>query len=322
MSLAKIAAVKKRHFGYGGDVDGGADQGVGGSTYGGGTGDTAGGYQGFDSIGAIGAAPPVTDAPSSGRGKPGESVMAQSEATRQDMSPADYAGLQSAMAGVLGEQYAAGLGNLGVYGALGKALGLTDKAGRAIADFQVGNIPYGSAGHGSQDSSPQNEANYGDGTRPDSAGAQPFGTGTPVQTTPAAGSTGARQYKWDGKKYVLVNLGAQANPMGYTQGQEFNMGPVTMAQGGLAAGMSQPRFVEGGGTGLSDSVPVQMDDGGQGRLGDGEFVIPADVVSGLGGGSSKAGADILYQMMERIRQQAHGHAEQVKPVNPQQVLPA
>jgi len=84
----------------------------------------------------------------------------------------------------------------------------------------------------------------------------------------------------------------------------------------------QPRFVKGGGTGLSDSIPVQMDDGGQGRLGSEEFVISADVVSGLGGGSSEAGAKALYAMMDRIRQKGHGTKQQIKPMNPQQVLPA
>jgi hypothetical protein len=95
------------------------------------------------------------------------------------------------------------------------------------------------------------------------------------------------------------------------------------APSGIAAGAPlQPRFVQGGGTGLSDDVPVKMDDGGEGRLADGEFVIPADVVSGLGGGSSKAGADMLYQMMERIRQMAHGKSEQIRPVDPAKVMPA
>jgi len=90
---------------------------------------------------------------------------------------------------------------------------------------------------------------------------------------------------------------------------------------GIGSAMG-PRFVQGGGTGLSDGVPVAMDDGQEGRLADGEFVIPADAVAGLGGGSSAAGARELYAMMERIRMQAHGSKEQIKPVNPQQALPA
>ena len=148
-------------------------------------------------------------------------------------------------------------------------------------------------------------------------GTTPFGSDTPAQTTTLPGSTGARRYVWDPKlrQYVLANVGAQDNPMGYSQGQTFNMaagGPVP-ASGLGAAG--QARFMRGGGTGLSDSIPVQMDDGGQGRLGDGEFVIPADIVSGLGGGSSEAGARALYEMIDRVRQQAHGSTEQIKPVD-------
>lgn len=93
---------------------------------------------------------------------------------------------------------------------------------------------------------------------------------------------------------------------------------------GLAAAhaSTKPRFIQGAGDGLSDSVPVQMDDGGPGRLADGEFVIPADVVSGLGNGSSKAGAKLLYQMMDNIRKRAHGHTRQTRPIDPKKVLPA
>jgi hypothetical protein len=133
-----------------------------------------------------------------------------------------------------------------------------------------------------------------------------------------------RKYVWDpvARQYTLTNVGAGANPMGYTSGQTFKMAAGGQAPSGIAAGAPLgPRFVQGGGTGLSDDVPVKMDDGGEGRLADGEFVIPADVVSGLGGGSSKAGADILYQMIERIRQMAHGKSEQVRPVDPGKALP-
>jgi hypothetical protein len=57
------------------------------------------------------------------------------------------------------------------------------------------------------------------------------------------------------------------------------------------------------------------------RLAEGEFVVPADVVSALGSGSTKAGAKALYDMLNRIRQQAYGHIQQTNPVNPQQVMP-
>jgi glutamate/tyrosine decarboxylase-like PLP-dependent enzyme len=81
-------------------------------------------------------------------------------------------------------------------------------------------------------------------------------------------------------------------------------------------------MVRGEGDGQSDSIPVKMDDGGQGRLADNEFVVPADAVSALGSGSSEAGARALYAMVDRIRQQAHGTKQQAKPVDPSKVLAA
>jgi hypothetical protein len=57
------------------------------------------------------------------------------------------------------------------------------------------------------------------------------------------------------------------------------------------------------------------------RLAEGEFVIPADVVSALGDGSTKAGAQALYDMLDRVRQMAYGHTQQTNPVNPDQVMP-
>lgn len=195
-------------------------------------------------------------------------------------------------------------------------LGLADKAGLG---WTGGNNTGASRG-----ASSGTEGGMGTGLGADAA-ANPFGSSTPTQTTPATPTdAGMRRYVWDpvARQYTLTNVGGGANPMGYTAGQTFRMAAGGAAPAGLAAARTQPRFVQGGGTGLSDDVPVKMDDGGDGRLADGEFVIPADVVSGLGGGSSKAGADMLYQMMERIRQAAHGKSQQIRPVDPGRVLPA
>ena len=100
-----------------------------------------------------------------------------------------------------------------------------------------------------------------------------------------------------------------------------------MAAGGIAAlaggGHAQgPRLLSGGGTGLSDDIPAVIGHNQPARLADGEFVVSADVVSALGGGSTKAGAKKLYDMMDRIRKQAHGTKKQVKKVNDRKVLPA
>ena len=101
--------------------------------------------------------------------------------------------------------------------------------------------------------------------------------------------------------------------------------PYQFAGGGaiaFAPGGDVPRFLSGGGDGLSDDIPATIDGKHPARLADGEFVISSDVVSALGGGSSKAGAKKLYAMMDRIRDQAHGTKKQVRPVNEKKVLPA
>jgi len=90
---------------------------------------------------------------------------------------------------------------------------------------------------------------------------------------------------------------------------------------GYATG-GQPRFLSGGGDGMSDSIQATINDKQPARLADGEFVIPADVVSNLGNGSSKAGAKRLYGMMDRVRKARTGTTKQAKAINPAKVMPA
>jgi hypothetical protein len=87
-------------------------------------------------------------------------------------------------------------------------------------------------------------------------------------------------------------------------------------------GMNTPRFLSGGGDGMSDSIPATIGDRQPARLADGEFVVPADVVSHLGNGSSKAGAKQLHKMMDRIRQGRTGKKGQAPEVNPRKFMPA
>lgn len=87
-------------------------------------------------------------------------------------------------------------------------------------------------------------------------------------------------------------------------------------------GMNTPRFLSGGGDGMSDSIPAVIGSKQPARLADGEFVIPADVVSHLGNGSSKAGAKQLHKMMDRIRQGRTGKKGQAPEVNPRKFMPA
>jgi hypothetical protein len=90
----------------------------------------------------------------------------------------------------------------------------------------------------------------------------------------------------------------------------------------FAEGGMPPRFLSGGGDGMSDSIKATINDKQEARLADGEFVIPADVVSHLGNGSSKAGAKRLYSMMDKVRLARTGNKKQGKEINPMKYMPA
>jgi hypothetical protein len=72
--------------------------------------------------------------------------------------------------------------------------------------------------------------------------------------------------------------------------------------------------VRGAGGGMDDLVPGTIEGRQQVRLADGEFVVPADVVSGLGDGSTDQGVRRLHEMMKNVRQQRTGKAAQPKAI--------
>ena len=86
--------------------------------------------------------------------------------------------------------------------------------------------------------------------------------------------------------------------------ESFN---VTEAAGGgimhgdLGGYSDGGRLLKGPGDGVSDSIPAVIGNKQPARLADGEFVVPARIVSELGNGSTEAGARKLYAMMERIQ---------------------
>jgi hypothetical protein len=109
-----------------------------------------------------------------------------------------------------------------------------------------------------------------------------------------------------------------------------SMAPVEAAQGGLMASggittlgsySDGGRLLKGPGDGMSDNIPATIANRQPARLADGEFVIPADVVSHLGNGSTDAGAKQLYKMMDRIRHARTGNKKQGKRINPNKYLP-
>ena len=81
-------------------------------------------------------------------------------------------------------------------------------------------------------------------------------------------------------------------------------GIASLAQGGeshLGDYSDGGRLLRGPGDGVSDDIPATIGDKRPARLADGEFVVPARIVSELGNGSTEAGARKLYAMMDRVQ---------------------
>ena len=153
------------------------------------------------------------------------------------------------------------------------------------------------------------------------------GAPTAPQQTPVAKDKGIEDY-------VLQNMQqggfpAGMNPYGQTMGfadggaigDDYNFG---FAGGGMPEYQAGGTLLNGPGDGMSDSIPAVIRGKGVQRaaLADGEVVVPADVVSHLGNGSTKAGASKLYDMMDKVRQARTGKTRQAPAVNPNQLLPA
>jgi hypothetical protein len=127
----------------------------------------------------------------------------------------------------------------------------------------------------------------------------------PLTTSPNRSTTG--QY--------LVSNPQGLEPLSAANIYEYQKKQRGYAEGGL------PRFLSGGGDGMSDSIRANIEGSQEARLADGEFVVPADVVSHLGNGSSKAGAKQLYAMMDRVRKARTGNPKQGREIKPTKLMP-
>ena len=114
------------------------------------------------------------------------------------------------------------------------------------------------------------------------------------------------RFKYDPDKYRPYNYGYAAG------GGIASLG--SYSDGG--------RMLKGPGDGMSDSIPASIGSKQPARLADGEFVVPADVVSHLGNGSTDAGAKQLYSMMNKVRNARTGNSKQGKQIQPRKYLPA
>lgn len=135
--------------------------------------------------------------------------------------------------------------------------------------------------------------------------------GGPVEQMSNANAVGANT----GFPMADINRGAYATPYQQpisqnvlTGGQDTRVDAYTgeerLAEGGIASlgGYSDGgRLLKGPGDGVSDSIPATIGNRQPARLADGEFVVPARIVSEIGNGSTDAGARELYKMMNRVQ---------------------
>ena len=112
----------------------------------------------------------------------------------------------------------------------------------------------------------------------------------------------------------------QAPMVGIGQGMEHEAakGGLTYGLGGYSDG---GRLLKGPGDGMSDDIPASIGHKQPARLADGEFVVPADVVSHLGNGSTDAGAKKLYSMMDKVRHARTGNKKQGRQITADKFLP-
>ena len=128
---------------------------------------------------------------------------------------------------------------------------------------------------------------------------------------------------------ALNEIGKDVNNIG----QSVNSGihsigkSLGFAHGGVPGGYNLGGYSDGGrllkgpGDGMSDNIPATIAHKQPARLADGEFVVPADVVSHLGNGSTDAGAKRLYAMMDKVREARTGSKKQGKEINANKYLP-
>ena len=134
----------------------------------------------------------------------------------------------------------------------------------------------------------------------------------------------AKQIKGTDQTQQSQGLGsiAPSQPMAPSFNPSVAMGPTYFAGINAPRGYAHGGYLDGQGDGMSDSIPATIEGKQPARLADGEFVVPADVVSHLGNGSSKAGSKRLYAMLDKVRHARTGNKKQGKEIKPEKYMPA
>lgn len=154
--------------------------------------------------------------------------------------------------------------------------------------------------------------------------------GTPAQNTTMESTMGnnamfpmsemARSY-YATPTQLPAGINAQNNPNPATSGYESKVDTNTGQMLNNFAGGGIAGLLKGQGDGMSDNIHATIGGNQPARLADGEFVIPADVVSHLGNGSTDAGAKHLYSMMDKVRKARTGRKSQGKQISAGGYLP-
>jgi hypothetical protein len=160
------------------------------------------------------------------------------------------------------------------------------------------------------------------------------GVGMQWQWNEDLGTWEAVQVAARGGLMALARGGTAHSPFFSKTTGKFNLhSPQVYADGGMAAGgqynlggySDGGRLLRGPGDGVSDSIPATIGNRQPAKLADGEFVVPARIVSELGNGSTEAGARKLYAMMDRVqsaRRQSIGKGNVAKNSRADKHLPA
>ena len=116
----------------------------------------------------------------------------------------------------------------------------------------------------------------------------------------------------------LVDLPGDSMYNANTQGVLPDL--MGFARGGVIPLPGGGKIAKGPGGGLDDLIPTSIDGKRAAALSDGEFVIPADVVSMMGDGSTNAGSKRLYDMVRQVRQAKTGTSRQAGPLQVGKIL--
>lgn len=148
---------------------------------------------------------------------------------------------------------------------------------------------------------------YDPNRRPGSRGQEYF---TQTQfASPSDTATARATAAEEAKAAEARNIARQAEPQ-----------RASYATGGIAT-LAKGRYLGGPTDGMADKLNATIEGKQPAKLSHGEFVIPADVVGHLGNGNSEAGAQRLYEMMDRIRTARTGTKKQGKQINPNKFMP-